>query len=111
MDAYSAILTFMTGLILRFALPVGATILMCLVLRRWDQRWQREAEADGMRVTARNIGCLEINKCPEENRANCKAYAYSDSPCWQVFRDGNGHLQESCLGCKVFRDAPIPILT
>lgn len=110
MDAYSAIITFMIGIFLRFALPVGATILMVLVLRRLDQRWQQEAQTDGVRFTARNIGCWEINKCPNENLANCEAYANPDTPCWQVFRDGSGRLQERCLGCDVFREAPVPVV-
>lgn len=110
MDAYSAIITFMIGIIVRFALPIGGTILMILVLRRWDQRWQQEAQEAGMRVTAHNIGCWEINQCTEESKAECKAYAQPDSPCWQVFRDGSGRLQERCLGCEVFRKAPVPVV-
>lgn len=108
MDAYSAIITFMIGLLLRFVLPVGGTILMILVLRHWDQRWQQEAQDASMHLTASNIGCWEINKCPEENLAKCEAYAKRDIPCWQVFRDGTGRLQEQCLDCEVFRRAPVP---
>ncbi len=112
MDAINAIITLMTGLIIRFGMPVVVTIIMIWVLQHWDQRWQEEAETAGMRVTARNIGCWEINNCPPENLAICSAYQQPDKPCWQVFREDNGgHLKERCLGCEVFRRAPIPVIS
>ncbi|UCH59734.1 MAG: hypothetical protein JSV61_16175 [Anaerolineales bacterium] len=112
MDATNAILTLMTGLLVRFGLPVIITIIMIWVLRRWDQRWQAEAETAGMQVTAHNIGCWKINKCPPENLADCLAYQQPVKPCWQVFREENGgHLKEDCLGCEVFQQAPIPVVS
>jgi hypothetical protein len=42
-------------------------------------------------------------------QAECRAFANQDRPCWQVYRQADGHLQERCLGCQVFRRSPVPI--
>jgi hypothetical protein len=82
-------------------------------LSRLDQRWERESEQErslmpSLVLQVKNHGCWEINGCSTENRERCEAYAHPDTPCWQVFRESNGRLQEKCLLCKVFRAAPIP---
>lgn len=99
------------GLIIRVVIPVVLTIVVVYGLRRLDERWKREATAGELIpvAQARNIGCWDINKCSAENRSKCKAYANPDKPCWQVFRRGDGHLQERCLLCQVFRRSPIPV--
>lgn len=96
--------------LLRVVLPVAVTITIIYVFKRLDERWKREADlvnADFVKVG--NIGCWEINQCPTEQRASCKAYNNPDKPCWQVFRDKNGRLQERCIGCDIFHQAPVPL--
>ncbi len=100
---------FLVGILVRFGLPIGITALLVWWFRQLDQRWQSEAELQRARVEVKNPGCWEINRCAEESRARCRAYANPDKPCWQVFRGTDGHLQERCLGCDVFRKAPVPI--
>ena len=96
------------GVILRFAIPIGATILLAWFFRRLDERWQSEAEHQDPAI-AKNPGCWKVNKCSDSQKAKCKAYADPSKPCWQHFREPNGNLQERCLGCDVFRKAPVPI--
>lgn len=96
--------------LLRVALPIAVTIAFILVFRWLDERWKKEADlADSKLVQVGNIGCWDINKCPEEQRAKCTAYINPNKPCWQVFRDKNGRLQERCIGCDIFRHAPVPL--
>lgn len=98
------------GLFIRIVIPVVLTVVVVYGLRKLDERWKQEAAGE-LRPAAqpRNIGCWEINKCPADKLASCKAYANPDRPCWQVFRQGDGHLQERCLVCQVFRRSPVPI--
>lgn len=110
MDALTSILVFIAGLLIRFAIPVALTVLFILLLRRLDERWQEEAKPRLKLAQAKNPGCWMAMNCTEENRRNCSAYAHSEVPCWQHFREkNNGLLQERCLGCKVFNEAPVPI--
>lgn len=99
---------FFVGIILRLAIPVGATILLVWFFRRLDERWQSEAEFQEA-VMAKNPGCWKVNQCSASKMAKCQAYNDPSKPCWQHFRESNGRLQERCLGCDVFRKAPIPI--
>ena len=100
------------GILMRIALPVIATILIVLLLKKLDERWKSESDlGPGQRVKAGNVGCWDVNKCPAEKRAACKAYQNQYTPCWQVFRAENGKLQERCIGCDVFRHAPVPVTT
>lgn len=96
--------------ILRIAVPVVVTIAIIGILKWLDERWKVEAHVGcSPQVKVGNVGCWEINNCPEENRKGCKAYNNPDQPCWQVFRDKHGRLQESCIGCDIFRQAPAPV--
>ena len=45
---------------------------------------------------------------PLKCKQTCAGYQ-SEQPCWQAFREENGYLQERCLGCDVFQQAPIPV--
>lgn len=100
------------GILLRIAIPVIVTFLIIFLLRRLDERWKKETDiGEGQLIKVGNVGCWEINNCPEGNRAKCKAYQNPATPCWQVFRANNGRLQERCIGCDVFRQAPIPVTT
>ncbi len=100
------VLTIVLGLLLRIGIPVTVTALIFYLLRRLDERWQKEAKAIPVINSLRP--CWEIKGCSEEKRKNCKASTQPDVPCWQLFRTPKGLLREDCLGCKVFRLAPVP---
>jgi len=104
-------LAIFLGILIRVAVPLIVTFLFVFFLKRLDERWKRESDLDGQLVKAGNVGCWDINKCPQEKRAACKAFQNPDTPCWQVFREKNGRLQERCIGCDVFRHAPVPVTT
>ena len=101
-------LAIILGLLVRIGIPVGITLLAFYVLHRLDTRWQKEADLLPV-IAAGQKPCWEARNCSEEKRKNCAAYANQGTPCWQVFRSGNGALRESCLGCDVFRQAPVPV--
>jgi len=97
-------------LLLRVAVPILVTIAFIGLLKWLDERWKREAELNGNQsMKVGNVGCWQIHECPEAKRVGCKAYNHPDQPCWQIFRDNNGRLQERCLGCDIFRQAPTPV--
>jgi hypothetical protein len=98
-------------LVLRVAIPIAVTIAFIGLLKWLDERWKKEADVEGGQlVKVGNVGCWEINNCPEEMRAGCKAYNNPDTPCWQVFRDKDGRLRERCIGCDIFIQAPAPVI-
>ncbi len=99
-------MAMLLGLVLRIGIPVFITVLVVLFLRWLDERWQKES-VDQRVVTARNIRCWDIQRCSEQQRASCSAYAHPEVPCWQHFRDPEGALREQCLGCQVFLKAPV----
>jgi hypothetical protein len=101
------VLTFVLGLLLRIGIPVAVTALVFFLLRRLDQRWQKEALA--VPVISSQRPCWEVKGCSAEKRENCPAYAQKNIPCWQTFRDRRGLLREDCLGCDIFRLAPAPV--
>jgi len=98
----------LSGLLLRLAIPIAATLLVIYILRRLDKRWQAEAELEP--VPVEKIECWKIKGCPPENVKQCAA-AQSPLPCWQYKRLPNGYLRENCLSCPVFVEAPVPSLT
>jgi hypothetical protein len=101
------VLTFLSGLLLRLGLPIAVTILLLAWLRRLDKRWQKEALA--LPVVPAGKLCWEIKGCSEDKKKNCAAAAQPKTPCWQVFRTRDGVMKETCLGCDVFRQAPVPV--
>jgi hypothetical protein len=112
MEWFPTTFAMILGVILRVAVPIIATFLIVFFLKRLDERWKSETDIGaGQLVKAGNVGCWDINNCPGEKRATCKAYQNPDTPCWQVFREKNGRLQERCIGCDVFRHAPVPVTT
>lgn len=102
----NTVLTIIIGVVLRIGIPAAVTALLFFLLRRLDNRWQKEAEA--IPVISSQRPCWEIKGCSEEKRRNCPAFSRAGVPCWQVFRTKNGLLREECLGCDVFRLAPVP---
>lgn len=112
MDILEAIVSFLTGTVIRIALPIVLTLVAVVLLKRLDKRWQQESDSNPKLVVAgpRNPGCWDFNNCSAEDRAKCTAYAHPDTPCWQIKRDNQGLLQESCLGCKIFQNA-VPVIS
>jgi len=101
------------GLLLRIGVPLVITALLVWFLKRLDARWQKQIEEENAslpRVSlASNPGCWKIKDCSPEMKAGCPAMARLDTPCWQVLRERNGTLKQGCLGCRVFREAPVPV--
>jgi hypothetical protein len=108
MDTLATFFYLSIGLLLRLAIPIAATLLVIYFLRRLDKRWQSEAELQTAKVEKPE--CWKVKGCPPEQAQDCKA-AGSPLPCWQVKRLPNGYLNEDCLSCPVFIEAPVPTLT
>jgi len=108
METVSAILAVITGFALRLAIPIVITAVAIYFLRSLDTRWRVEAEKQLLQPVVEKPKCWEINGCSAEIRATCIGYQ-SEQPCWQAFRKNNGYLQDRCLGCDVFRKAPVPV--
>jgi hypothetical protein len=110
MEGLNAVLVVILGLLARFGLPIAVTLLIVLWMRHLDERWKEQADRElvfaGPR--ARNPGCWKINQCSPERRASCPAYNNPDMPCWQVHRAMDGSLLDTCLGCQIFKGAPVP---
>ena len=101
------VITFLLGLLLRLGLPLAVTALLLVLLHRLDKRWQKEALA--LPVVPAGKPCWEIKDCPKQDKKDCPALLQPDKPCWQVFREKDGVMKEACLGCDVFRQAPVPV--
>ena len=108
MNTLAPFLYLLIGLLLRLAIPIAATLLVIYILRRLDQRWQAEAKLQPVQVERPE--CWKIKDCSAEQVKDCAA-ARSQLPCWQVKRLPNGYLNEDCLSCPVFIEAPVPTLT
>jgi len=112
MESTQGFLLAVGWFVLRFGLPVLATLAVCWFFRKLDKKWQEEGEAycqqNGMERQVPTIRCWVLNDCPEAKREKCQAYLEQGIPCWQHFRSKNGELKERCLGCGVFRGSPVP---
>jgi hypothetical protein len=105
METLTSFFAILIGLLLRLALPIAGTLILVYLLRKLDAHWQ--AEAERAPVTVEKVECWKVNGCSEEQRKNCLG-ATSPLPCWQAFRRPNGYLQEKCISCEVFTNAPVP---
>ena len=114
METAQGFLLAIAWVFLRFGLPIIITSLIILLLSQIDSNWKQEALSRRKKNFNLNViplmKCWVFNDCPPEKRANCPAYQEKYLPCWQIFRDDNDNLKESCLDCPVFRNAPIPII-
>lgn len=110
MESLTTVFAMIMGILLRVLIPIAATILVITILKRLDERWKKDADLDETAVVkVGNVGCWDIMNCSAKNRAQCLAYENPDKPCWQVLREKDGRLQERCIGCDVFRHAPVPV--
>lgn len=107
MDTLISALYVIAGMFLRLAIPIAGTVLLIVFLRRLDARWQAEAELQPIPV--QKPECWKIKDCPPDQIKKCPA-SKSPLPCWQVHRQPNGYLNEGCLSCEVFIQAPVPTL-
>jgi hypothetical protein len=107
MEALTSLLTLIFGLLLRLAIPLVGTLILVYLLRKLDAHWQTESELTPLH--AEKVECWKIKGCSEDQRKHCIGAA-CNLPCWQVYRQPNGYLQEDCISCEVFVNAPIPAL-
>ena len=114
METWQGLLGAILWFLLRFGIPIALTALIVWWFKRMDSQWQRQTIERRASMGAESltpiIRCWLLNDCPEEKCQNCVAYQEQSIPCWQHFRSENGTLKEECLGCRVFRDAPVPII-
>lgn len=98
------------GILLRFGIPIVITFGFAWLLRKLDEKWRAEAEVEVSEAKYKTQQkallemwlqkpCWEVNNCPQEVLANCKAYQQSNLPCWEVFR-ANGNYSASCKECN-----------
>ena len=110
MENIDALLSVFAGLLIRLGIPLIGTILVIMLLRKLDNRWKAEAvESMNAPMQAAPEPCWEFNNCSPEAMENCPAAQNPSTPCWQLFRNDKGVLREECLGCEVFRLAPLPV--
>jgi hypothetical protein len=98
------------GILLRFGIPLGLTLLLAWLLRKLDLRWLEEvrrqrASMSSLGAAVRQVRCWETRRCNPERHATCEAFLQPEIPCWQHFRKDQGQLKEECLGCEVFQEA------
>ena len=106
METLNALIAIAAGFVVRLAIPILITALAVHYLRKLDDGWQAEAESLPLHIEKPE--CWKINECSPRARKSCPGYA-SPLPCWQARRLSNGYLRQECLGCEVFRKAPVPV--
>ena len=102
-----AIISLLGWSALRIGIPILITALIVLWLQELDLRWREEASLE--REEELQTPCWEVRQCPPQLLQDCPAYADRSAPCWQVFRQRDGKLKQTCLACEVFRSAPVPL--
>jgi hypothetical protein len=105
MSSTPAALAVLVGLGLRLAVPILITVLVVFALGRLDRHWQ--AEAENLPLMVEKPSCWKTQGCSAAQRKACAGFT-SPLPCWQVFRQPSGYLDEKCLGCPVLLRAPLP---
>jgi hypothetical protein len=106
------IIFLILGLVVRLGIPLGITLLLIRWLGRLDARWREEARHEDQFLATGapcNPGCWLVRRCLPEQIAKCPAFAHKETPCWQVFRQKNGALRESCLTCVLFKTASVTL--
>lgn len=107
------------GFILRIGIPLGLTFLLAKFLRGLDSRWREEAE---QRIVEANMAaqqkqllnlwldqpCFAIKNCTPQEKENCRAFAQSEQPCWEIQRS-NGSLAKCCQECAYRKELVLAI--
>jgi hypothetical protein len=107
METLVSFLYIIAGLLLRLAIPILGTMLLVFLLRKLDRRWQAEAELH--QQVLEKPECWKIKGGTPQQLETCESSS-SELPCWQAHRLPNGYLNEQCLSCEVFTEAPVPTL-
>ncbi len=103
----TSIYIVLTGLLVRFIVPLLLMVGLVFLLRRMDARWQKEAiNRQLLETSTAQSRTWELSHCTIAGMANQPAIQ-SGQPCWLVYRKSNGYLHEECLHCKVFCATPI----
>jgi hypothetical protein len=105
MELFTTFFAILIGFILRLAVPIVATCILIYFLRKLDARWQADAKLPP--TPTQKIECWKING---GSLTQPEKVADPSMSCWQVYRQPNGYLQEECISCEVFINAPIPAL-
>lgn len=104
--SYIEVAAVLLGFLLRLGIPIVLTVVLAVLLKRLDKRWQSQAEKERAEIQImvqsgqRRRPCWDIYNCPESMKKECRAYANQDTPCWEVFRT-DGRLKPACRNCKV----------
>ena len=112
-------LTVLIGLfLLRLGVPLAITLLVGLLLRRLDAKWETEARRSRERAVAlgapsraRRSGqlpCWLIRGCPEDLYRDCPAYKIQSLPCWLARLRVEGRMPKLCANCTLFRSPVAP---
>jgi hypothetical protein len=101
-------LNLLLGLFVRIGLPIGVTALVIYLLGRLDRRWQKDVVMLPV-VQPGQKSCWQVMGCDPRKKKDCPAFANASVPCWQIFRAKDGVLKTECLGCEMFRSAPVPV--
>lgn len=105
-------LAVMGMFIVRIGVPLAITVAVGMWLRRLDQKWEAEAQAqmaseravehDVKIVTVVEEPCWKVNNCSESKRSACPASQFPSLPCWMARLREEGHLPGECSHCKMF---------
>lgn len=104
MNANYSLIVILLGLALRLALPVAITVIAIYFLRKLDAHWQEEARRE-MDQPGETGQSWDLKDCPIEKKS-ANPLLVSTLPCWQTHRLPSGYLNDECLSCAVFRNAP-----
>lgn len=108
METFVSFFYIILGFFLRLAVPILGTVVLVFILRGLDARWQAEAERQAAKIEKPH--CWKIQGSTPI-RTTGSPRTQSSLPCWQVYRLPNGYLNEECIHCEIFIDAPVPTLT
>lgn len=107
------------GILLRFGVPIGLTVLLARFLRKLDARWRDEAEQkaaeailQSQRQTLLNLWleqpCYTIKNCSAQQKENCRAFSQIEKPCWEI-QKSNGSLSKACLECEYRKELVLAV--
>lgn len=100
------------GLILRVAIPLGATLLLGYFIRRLDESWKAKSESTKLNlvelVKNRVVPiCWEYMNCPPSIQGICPVHGQKDLICWEYF-GSDGVIRPGCKNCA-YRQTYYPL--